>query len=98
VQHILIDRPNALQAGHWEPVNYCHGDCPQSLEQITFKTNCWIVVGVREHVEAELAGMLEIDLFGTRLTALKEHWFLLQQICLDETFAAIQYERASLES
>jgi hypothetical protein len=46
VQHILIDRPNALQAGHWEPVNYCYGDCPQSLEQITFKTNCWIVVGV----------------------------------------------------
>jgi hypothetical protein len=53
---------------------------------------------LREHVEAELTGMLETDLFGSRLTALKEPWFLLQQICLDETFAAIQYERASLES
>jgi hypothetical protein len=53
---------------------------------------------LRESVEAELTKMLEADLFGTRLTTLKEPWFMLQQICLDETFAAIQYERASLES
>jgi hypothetical protein len=53
---------------------------------------------LREAVEAELTKILEADLFGTRLTTLKEPWFMLQQVCLDETFAAIQYERASLES
>jgi hypothetical protein len=53
---------------------------------------------LRQNVEAELAEMLDSDLFGTRLTMLKEPWFMRQQICLDEAFAAIQYERASLES
>jgi hypothetical protein len=53
---------------------------------------------LRQNVESELARMLDSDLFGARLTTLKEPWFMLQQICLDETFAAIQYERVSLES
>ena len=53
---------------------------------------------LRQNVEADLLRMLESDLFGARLTSLKEPWFMLQQICLDETFAGIQYERASLES
>lgn len=53
---------------------------------------------LRQNIEADLMAMLDSDLFGSRLTALREPWFMLQQICLDETFAAIQYERASLES
>jgi hypothetical protein len=53
---------------------------------------------LRQNIEAELADMLDADLFGVRLTILKEPWFMLQQICLDETFAAIQYERGSLEN
>lgn len=51
---------------------------------------------LRQSVELDLAKMLETDLFGTRLTSLREPWFMLQQICLDETFASVQYEKNSL--
>lgn len=52
---------------------------------------------LRQEVETALANLLDADLFGSSLTTLKEPWFMLQQICLDETFAAIQYEKSSFD-
>jgi hypothetical protein len=51
---------------------------------------------LNKRVEESLAGYFARDLYDKPITQIAEPWFLLQQICLDELFAAIQYETNKL--
>ena len=53
-------------------------------------------IKLHQKVESNLEQLLEADLFGRTITSTREPWFLLQQIVMDETFAAIQYEIGDL--
>lgn len=47
---------------------------------------------LNNNLDKVLKQYLEVDLMGVSLSVYDEPWFLLQQICLDELFVAIQVE------
>lgn len=47
---------------------------------------------LNEQVQSSFEKYIEGDLFGRTLSQVREPWFVLQQIVLDEIFVALQYE------
>lgn len=47
---------------------------------------------LKEKLDKVLQDYMESDLLGVKLNSYAEPWFLMQQICLDELFVAIQVE------
>ena len=76
MQHALSDCPNPLQARYWKPVSQRHSYCPQSLGQITFKTDCRLMVGRQLKRRYVLAFFQKLPpcLVGIEACASSHHW------------------------
>ena len=67
-----------------------------ALQRIRLLRNNADHLRLAQKVEDGLNKYLDRDLMGRALSQISEPWFVLQQIVIDELFAAVQYELAAL--
>ena len=84
------------KSGFFNRLKNTYPDFFDALHRIRLLRNNADHLRLDARVEESLQSYLRRDLFGRSLTKIDEPWFVLQQVVLDELFAAVQYENAKI--
>lgn len=84
------------KSGFFNRLKNTYPELFDALHRIRLLRNNADHLRLEARVEESLRSYLRRDLFGRSLSQVNEPWFVLQQVVLDELFAAVQYESANI--